>query len=110
NSLVFFGRLSGTSTYSLWIVPYCSQSVVLYFFRNESRSAVESRRASLPVLVRKLNMWPFKDVYGMVAPLRATRGFVATSFSYNSSARVYLPAGVSSAALPMGSPSFVADD
>jgi hypothetical protein len=29
-------------------------------------------------------MWPFKDVYGMVAPFRSTLGLVATNFSYNS--------------------------
>src|SRR5579872_6302010 len=29
-------------------------------------------------------MWPFKDVYGLAAPLRSILGLVAMSFSYNS--------------------------
>src|SRR5215831_1832896 len=34
-------------------------------------------------LVTTLNMFPFTDVYGIVSPLRSTRGFVATSLSYS---------------------------
>jgi hypothetical protein len=32
-------------------------------------------------------MLPFTDVYGIVAPLRVTWGFVATSVSYSASCR-----------------------
>jgi len=36
-----------------------------------------------PAGVSRLNMWPFKDVYGIVAPFRVTFGLVATRASYH---------------------------
>ena len=75
----------GTTTYSTITWPCCSQSRVLYLVRNASRVPAGKRSASVPSLVRKLNMCPWSDVYGIVAPLRSTPGVEATSASKRAS-------------------------
>src|SRR4249919_59472 len=62
SSFVFTRSESGTTTYSGCTIPYCDDSVVLYFLKNASRSTAGRRSATEPSLCTTLNMWPFSDV------------------------------------------------
>src|SRR4051812_18385810 len=51
---------------------------------NSKRFSSDKRRLSRPSLSRNVNMFPFKEVYGMVAPFLVIPGIDAMSLSYNS--------------------------
>jgi len=61
--------------------PCWTTGFVRYFFMNAARSISGSRSRRSPVGVRYVNIFPFTDVYGIVAPLRSMLGSLARSLS-----------------------------
>jgi hypothetical protein len=61
--------------------PCWTTGFVRYFFMNAARSSPGSRSRRSPLGERYVNILPFADVYGMVAPLRSMLGSVARSLS-----------------------------
>jgi hypothetical protein len=61
--------------------PCWTTGFVRYFFMNAARLSSGSRSRSSPFGDRYVNILPFADVYGIVAPLRSMLGSVARSLS-----------------------------
>jgi hypothetical protein len=61
--------------------PCWTTGFVRYFFINAARSSSGSRSRRSPPGDRYVNILPFADVYGMVAPFRSILGSVARSVS-----------------------------
>ena len=70
---------AGTATQSFMTTPCWTTGSVRYFFMKATRSSSGSRSRRSPVGERYVNILPFVDVYGIVAPLRSMLGFDASS-------------------------------
>jgi hypothetical protein len=61
--------------------PCWTTGFVRYFFMNAARSSSGSRSRRSPLGERYVNILPFVDVYGIVAPFLSMLGPVARSLS-----------------------------